>query len=85
MVGPGAIEKEPQSPDPKRWELMFRHIERDETLQDVVVSGGDTYTLSPRSLMLIGERYAIQLNILPSLTFAKTTQYSAYSPHTASI
>lgn len=57
MVGTGGIEKEPQKPDLERWNVMFAHIEMDETLQDIVVSGGDTYTLSPSKLRLIGERY----------------------------
>lgn len=57
MVGTGGIEKEPQKPDPERWKAIFQHIEGDETLQDIVVSGGDTYTLPASKLRLIGERY----------------------------
>lgn len=35
---------------------MFDYIERTPTLKDILVSGGDTYTLSPHQLRLIGER-----------------------------
>ncbi|RMZ71301.1 L-lysine 23-aminomutase [Pyrenophora seminiperda CCB06] len=41
------VSKKPQKPSRKRWEVVFQHIEQDETLQDIVVSGGDAYFLQP--------------------------------------
>lgn len=40
----------------KRWEAMFQYIESHPAVQDVVVSGGDSYYLQPEQLKLIGER-----------------------------
>ena len=35
---------------------MFEYIERTPRLEDILVSGGDGYTLTPEQLLLIGER-----------------------------
>jgi lysine 2,3-aminomutase len=50
------VEKSPQKPSRKRWEIVFQHIEQDKTLHDIVVSGGDAYYLQPDDLKEIGER-----------------------------
>ncbi|KAH7382164.1 hypothetical protein BKA66DRAFT_463899 [Pyrenochaeta sp. MPI-SDFR-AT-0127] len=50
------VSKKPQKPSRKRWEVIFQHIEQDETLQDIVVSGGDAYYLQPEQIKEIGER-----------------------------
>jgi lysine 2,3-aminomutase len=50
-------------PTSKRWEAMFDYIERTLTVQDVVVSGGDSYYLAPGHLRLIGERLLSMPNI----------------------
>ncbi|KAF1978235.1 kama family protein [Bimuria novae-zelandiae CBS 107.79] len=57
-VGPetSSTDKKPQKPSGKRWEAMFEHIEKDVSIKDIVVSGGDTYMLLPEQLRLIGER-----------------------------
>lgn len=55
------VSKSPQKPVRKRWELVFQHIEKDESIQDIVVSGGDSYYLSPEDIRLIGERYVYSL------------------------
>lgn len=52
-----AVSKSPQKPSRKRWELVFQHIEKEQSLQDIVVSGGDAYYLQPEALKEIGERY----------------------------
>lgn len=50
------MSKKPQKPSLKRWEVIFQHIENNPDLQDIVVSGGDAYYLSPDELRLIGYR-----------------------------
>ncbi|OAL56494.1 kama family protein [Pyrenochaeta sp. DS3sAY3a] len=57
-VGPKteANDKKPQRPSLARWESIFRHIEKTPSLQDIVVSGGDSFFLSPKDLITIGER-----------------------------
>jgi lysine 2,3-aminomutase len=40
----------------KRWEPIFEYIERTTTLNDILVSGGDGYSLSPEQLLAIGRR-----------------------------
>ena len=57
-MGPetSSTDKKPQKPSKERWENMFKYIENDESINDVVVSGGDTYMLAPDHLKLIGER-----------------------------
>ncbi len=39
-----------------RWEAMFAYIATRPELEDIVISGGDTYNLKPDHLALIGER-----------------------------
>lgn len=43
-------------PTRKRWETMLDYIESNPVIQDVVVSGGDSYYLQPDHLRMIGER-----------------------------
>ncbi|KAI5865915.1 kama family protein [Durotheca rogersii] len=43
-------------PIQKRWEAMFDYIERTPALRDILVSGGDLYTLSPDQIRMIGMR-----------------------------
>jgi lysine 2,3-aminomutase len=43
-------------PTRKRWERMFAYIESTPSLQDIVVSGGDSYTLAPEQVYSIGKR-----------------------------
>ncbi|KAF2169215.1 hypothetical protein M409DRAFT_20438 [Zasmidium cellare ATCC 36951] len=51
-----SVTKASQRPTRKRWEAMFEYIEQNPEIQDVVVSGGDSYYLQPEQLRLIGER-----------------------------
>ncbi len=46
-----------------RWEKAFAYIESRPELEDIVVSGGDTYNLKPEHLQLIGERLLRMANI----------------------
>ncbi len=46
-----------------RWEAMFAYIESRPELEDIVISGGDTYNLKPEHIGLIGERLLKMRNI----------------------
>lgn len=39
----------------KRWQEMFDYIGNARELEDIVISGGDTYNLKPEHIVLIGE------------------------------
>lgn len=39
-----------------RWDAIFQYIEATPQIQDVVVSGGDCYALSPEQITNLGER-----------------------------
>ncbi|KXT05234.1 hypothetical protein AC578_8401 [Pseudocercospora eumusae] len=51
-----SVTKASQKPGRKRWETMFEYIQSNPAVQDVVVSGGDSYYLQPAQLRLVGER-----------------------------
>jgi lysine 2,3-aminomutase len=46
-----------------RWEKAFAYIESQPDLEDIVISGGDSYNLSAAHLQLIGERLLRMPNI----------------------
>lgn len=46
-----------------RWEAMFEYIESRPELEDIVISGGDTYNLKADHIALIGERLLKMKNI----------------------
>lgn len=50
------VTKSHQKPSRPRWEQVFQYIERNESIQDIVVSGGDAYYLDAAQLREIGER-----------------------------
>ncbi|KAF2005175.1 kama family protein [Amniculicola lignicola CBS 123094] len=50
------VSKSRQKPSRRRWEIVFEYIEKTTELQDIVVSGGDTYYLQPEDIREIGER-----------------------------
>lgn len=50
------VKKKNQKPLLKSWEVMFEYIENHPQVQDVVVSGGDSYYLQPHQLKLVGEK-----------------------------
>ena len=43
-------------PTRRRWEEVFAYIERTPQLQDIVISGGDSYYLNSEHIGLIGDR-----------------------------
>ncbi|MDQ2816946.1 MAG: KamA family radical SAM protein [Candidatus Eremiobacteraeota bacterium] len=56
-IGPDTetVDKAQLATDPKRWKAAFEYIASRPELQDIVVSGGDTYQLSAKTLKTIGE------------------------------
>ena len=50
------VTKKRIAPSRKRWNAMYDYIEKTPEVQDVVVSGGDTYMLEPEHLLEIGMR-----------------------------
>jgi lysine 2,3-aminomutase len=50
------VVKRKLAPAKKRWEAMLEYIENTPQLQDVVVSGGDSFYLTAGQLFDIGER-----------------------------
>lgn len=50
------VEKLRLHANPARWEKAFAYIASQPHLEDIVVSGGDTYNLKAEHLRLIGER-----------------------------
>ncbi|PPQ89779.1 hypothetical protein CVT25_008065 [Psilocybe cyanescens] len=50
------VTKNSLKPTKRRWEEVFNYIENTPQLNDIVVSGGDSYYLSPEQLYHIGER-----------------------------
>ncbi|KAF2025944.1 hypothetical protein EK21DRAFT_75286, partial [Setomelanomma holmii] len=53
MVGTGAIDKRPMIPNRERWEKVFEYLRLNDAIHDVVLSGGDVYTLSPTHFHLL--------------------------------
>lgn len=49
------VEKVHLNPSPRRWALAFQYIESRPEIEDVVVSGGDTYQLNANHIRTIGE------------------------------
>lgn len=49
------INKITMKPTLKRWNQMFEYIKENKNIEDVVISGGDSYTLNPNMLDIIGK------------------------------
>ncbi|KAF9879107.1 putative RNB domain-containing protein [Colletotrichum karsti] len=49
-------QKKSLKPTPARWKACFEHIEATPEIQDIVVSGGDSYYLTPPQIVAIGKR-----------------------------
>lgn len=43
-------------PNHQKWEQVFTYIKNNPAINDVVISGGDSFMLAPRNLELIGRR-----------------------------
>src|SRR6185436_8018624 len=57
------VEKVSLKPTEDRWERAFSYIAQPPGLEDIVVSGGDSYQLKARQITLIGERLLALPNI----------------------
>lgn len=57
------VEKVRLAQSKKRWEGMFEYLDGHETIEDVVISGGDAYMLKASNIELIGERLLNMPNI----------------------
>lgn len=62
-VDTDTVEKVKLRVDPKRWEKAFDYIESRPELEDIVISGGDTYNLPFKHVKAIGERLLRMDNI----------------------
>ncbi len=50
-----SIEKDTYGPNPKNWEPAFEYLRQHPEIEDVVISGGDAYNLTPKYIQLIGD------------------------------
>ncbi len=57
-IGPdsGGVEKVSLKVSETRWEAAFQYIKAHPAIEDVVISGGDTYQLKPEQIRTIGQR-----------------------------
>ena len=49
------VDKVPLAKTPAQWQEAFDYIASRPELEDIVISGGDAYQLSPRSIALVGD------------------------------
>lgn len=56
-IGPDteSVDKAALAKTPEMWRAAFEYIASRPELEDIVISGGDTYQLSPRNITTIGE------------------------------
>lgn len=50
-----SVEKETYGANQKRWDDVFEYLTRSPLVEDVVISGGDSYMLTPKQIRYIGE------------------------------
>ncbi len=50
-----AVEKDTYGPNPANWEAAFAYLRQHPAIEDVVISGGDAFNLTPKYIELIGE------------------------------
>lgn len=57
-VGPDTecVSKTPFKPGLSRWNEIFTYIEANPQLQDIVISGGDSFYIHPEHIRGIGDR-----------------------------
>ncbi|HMP79036.1 MAG TPA: hypothetical protein PKD54_06255, partial [Pirellulaceae bacterium] len=48
-------EKEAYGPNPANWEPAFEYLRQHPAIEDVVISGGDAFNLTPKYIELIGD------------------------------
>lgn len=49
------VEKETYGPNPANWEPAFEYLRQHPAIEDVVISGGDAFNLTPKYIELIGD------------------------------
>jgi lysine 2,3-aminomutase len=50
-----SVDKETYGPNPENWRPAFEYLQAHPDIEDVVISGGDAFNLTPRYIKLIGE------------------------------
>jgi lysine 2,3-aminomutase len=50
-----AVEKETYGVSPAKWEAVFEYLKKSPSVEDVVISGGDAYMLSPKHITHIAD------------------------------
>jgi L-lysine 2,3-aminomutase len=50
------VKKDPYRPGRKRWDEIFAYIEANPKIQDIVISGGDSFYILPENIRNIGNR-----------------------------
>ncbi len=50
-----SVEKETYGANQKNWDDVFEYLQRNPLVEDVVISGGDSFMLTPKQLKYIGE------------------------------
>ncbi|MBX3419717.1 MAG: KamA family radical SAM protein [Pirellulaceae bacterium] len=51
-----SVDKDTYGPNPENWEPAFEYLRTHPQIEDVVISGGDAFNLTPRYIRLIGEK-----------------------------
>lgn len=51
-----AVEKDTYGPKPDNWEPAFEYLRENPEIEDVVISGGDAFNLTPKYITHIGEQ-----------------------------
>lgn len=49
------VDKETYGPNPENWQPAFEYLRNHPEIEDVVISGGDAFNLTPKYIRLIGE------------------------------
>ncbi len=85
-----SVEKQTYGPNPANWEPAFEYLRSNPLVEDVVISGGDAFNLTPKYISLIGEtlldiphirrlRYATKgIAILPQKILSDDTWVNAF-------
>lgn len=50
-----SVDKDTYGPNPKNWEPVFEYLRNNPQIEDVVISGGDAFNLTPKYISLIGK------------------------------
>lgn len=51
-----SVDKDTYGPNPENWEQAFKYLAEHPEIEDVVISGGDAFNLTPKYIRLIGEK-----------------------------